>query len=80
MSDVVVEINPFFATLKIVDIGYTENTIDVNYLTRFDGNLARRVIQGLVMAHRHDVDLTKVEQENLLEKLESLGTNSNNSI
>lgn len=76
VSDVVVETSLFFATLKIVDIGYTENTIDVDYLTKDDGTLARRVIQGLVMAHRHNIDLTKVERVNLLEKLESMGTNS----
>lgn len=75
VSDVVVETNPFFATLKIVDIGYTDNTIDINYLKRSDGNLARRVIQGLVMAHKHGIDLTKVNRKDLTKKLESLGAN-----
>lgn len=75
ISDVVVETTPFFATLKIVDIGYTDNTIDLNYLKRSDGNLARRVIQGLVMAHKHGIDLTKVDREDLTKKLESLGAN-----
>lgn len=75
ISDVVVETTPFFATLKIVDIGYTDNTIDINYLKKSDGNLARRVIQGLVMAHKHGIDLTKVDREDLTKKLESLGAN-----
>lgn len=75
ISDVVVETTPFFATLKIVDIGYTDNSIDINYLKRSDGNWARRVIQGLVMAHKHGIDLTKVDRKDLTKKLESLGAN-----
>ncbi len=75
ISDVLVETSPFFATLKIIDIGYTDNSIDIAYLKKSEGNLARRVIQGLAMAHKNNVDLTKVERQDLVEKLESLGTN-----
>lgn len=75
ISDVIVETNLFFATLKIVDIGYTENSIDINYLKRKEGGLARRIIQGLVMAHKHGIDLTKVDKKNLVNQIESLGTN-----
>lgn len=76
VSDVVVETSLLFATLKIVDVGYTDNSIDINYLKRSDGTKARKVIQGLVMAQKHNVDLTKVDHGDLLGKLESLGTNS----
>lgn len=75
VSDVVVETSLFFACLKIIDIGYTDNTIDINYLKKSDGQLARRVIQGLVMAHKHGIDLSKVNQADLLQNVESLGTN-----
>lgn len=80
VSDVVLETSLFFATLKIIDIGYTDNTIDIAYLKKSDGNLARRVIQGLTMAHKNNVDLTKVERQNLVGKLESLGTNEHGKI
>ena len=73
ISDVVVETNPIFAMLRIVDIGYTDNTIDVNYLKRSAAQRARRVIQGLVMIHRHGIDLAKVECADLLQKVENLG-------
>ncbi len=78
ISDIVVETNLFFATLKIIDIGYTDSTIDINYLKKTEGDRVRKVIQGLVMAHRHGVNLTQVDTENLLEKLESLGTDGVN--
>lgn len=74
ISDVVVETNPIFAVLKIVDIGYTDNTIDINYLKRSDAEKARRVIQGLVMIQRNGIDLSKVECDDLLQKVENLGT------
>ena len=77
ISDVVVETNPIFAVLKIVDIGYTDNTIDVNYLKRSDAERARKVIQGLVMVHRHGIDLSKVFCDDLLEKVENLGSIGN---
>lgn len=73
ISDIVVEANPIFAMLRIVDIGYTDNTIDINYLKRSEANKARRVIQGLVMVHRHGVDLSKVDCEDLVDKVEKLG-------
>ncbi len=75
ISDVIVETNPFFATLKIVDVGYVENSIDINYLKKSEGKHARETIQGLMTVHRHGIDLTKVAKKDLLEKLESLGSN-----
>lgn len=74
VSDVLVETSIIFSVLKIVDIGYTENFIDVNYLKTKDANKARRIIQGLVVAHRYGVDLAKIGSEELEKKVEQLGT------
>lgn len=75
ISDVVVETSPFFATLKISDLAFTDTSINIDYLQKSEGQHAQKVIQGLMAAYRHGIDLTKVEQEGLLEKLKSLGTN-----
>lgn len=77
ISDVLVETNPFFATLKIIDIGFTDNSIDVEYLRRKDAIRARKIIQGLVIAHKYGVDLSKIEDENLCNKIEELGSVEN---
>lgn len=74
ISDVVVECNPIFATLKIIDIGFTDNSIDVEYLRKKDAIKARKVIQGLVIAHKYGVDLSKIDDENLCDKVEELGS------
>lgn len=76
ISDVLVETNLLFATLKIVDVGYTDRTIDVKYLKRSDGEHARKLIQGLMTAHRNGIDLTRVAYNDLHSKLESLGASS----
>ena len=77
ISDVVVETGPFFATLRIVDVGYVENSIDVTYLKKSEGRQARETIQGLMTVHRHGIDLTKVSRQDLLDKLKRLGSNGN---
>lgn len=73
ISDVLVETSWFFSTLKIIDVGYTENSIDVNYLTTDDAKKARKVIQGLIVAHKQGLDLSKYELPDLSQKLEELG-------
>ncbi len=80
ISDVFVETSLFFASLVIVDIGFIENEIRIKYLKKDEAMQARRIIQGLVVARKQDVDLTKLENvERLVEKLESLGQGFRNS-
>jgi hypothetical protein len=73
ISDVLVETSLFYATLKIIDVGYTDNSIDINHLSTEDAVHARKVIQGLIVAHKHGLDLSKIETANLVEKLAELG-------
>ncbi len=71
--DVVVETSLFFATLRIVDQGYIENSININYLKKDEALEARKVIQGLVVAHRQGIDFSKLETKNLKEQVTELG-------
>lgn len=71
--DVVVETSVFFATVKIVDQGYVENTIDITYLKRDDAMKVRKIIQGLVIAHRQAVDLSILTPSHIRTKAEELG-------
>jgi hypothetical protein len=72
--DVVVETSVFFATVKIVDQGYTENSVNVSYLKREDALKLRKIIQGLVIAHRQAVDLSVLNPAHIKDKAEELGT------
>lgn len=72
--DVVVETSVFFATVKIVDQGYTENSVNVSYLKREDALRLRKLIQGLIIAHRQAVDLSQLTPAHIKDKAEELGT------
>lgn len=71
--DVFVECNILFATVKIIDRNFIENLISIDYLWRWDAFKARRMIQGLIIASREGVDLSKLEPSDLLRKVEGLG-------
>jgi len=73
ISDVIVETGIIFSTLKLVDVGFTENSIDIKYLSTKGAIRARRIIQGLVVAHKNGIDVSKYEFSDLSEKLEELG-------
>lgn len=74
VSDVIVETSLIFSTLKLVDVGFTENSIDMSFLRNKDAIKARKIIQGLVVAQKNGVDLAKYEGEDLVLKLEQIGT------
>lgn len=71
--DVVVETSLFFATVKIVDQGYTENSVNIEYLKKADALKLRKLIQGLVIAHRQAVDLSILHPSRIKDKAEELG-------
>jgi hypothetical protein len=73
ISDVFITNNILFSTLEIVDTGFTENSIQVKNLKKSDAARARRIIQGLVIARKQQIDLSSVYDEELALKLEKLG-------
>lgn len=73
IGDVLVETSPFFATLKIVDEGFPEGEIKISYLKKNEAIRARQIIQGLVTCKKEEIDVTKLEDTYLLEKIEELG-------
>ncbi len=73
ISDVVVETDLFFATLKIIDTGYTENSINISFLPKDEAQKAQRIIQGLVISAKEGVDLSILDEANLAEKIEQIG-------
>jgi hypothetical protein len=74
VTDVYTDTNLFFATLSIVDRGFIENEIKIPYLHKSEAIKMRRIIQGLLVAHRQKVDLSKLEgTPQIVVKLEALG-------
>lgn len=72
--NVSVEHSMFFATIKIEDRYFVQRPIIVTYLRKQDAILARRVIQGMILAKRAGVDLQSVKHiHELLEVVERIG-------
>ncbi len=74
ISDVLVDSSLIFAILRIIDKGFVENSIELKLIKKSDALKARRIIQGLIMAKDADIDLAKIEDENLVKTIEQLGT------
>lgn len=73
IEDVFIEETPVYAALKIVDKGFVENVVEVQFLKKDEAKKARRLIQGLVTAYKEGVDVAYLPDEELAEKLEILG-------
>lgn len=74
ITDVFVDSSFLFATLEIVDSGFVENSIKIKPLGRNEAIRARKIIQGLIVAKKQQIDLTKLlDLPDLVNKLETLG-------
>lgn len=71
--DITIDTAPLFAHLVIIDVGFKEDAIKLNYLRKKDALLARKIIQGLIVAIKEGVDLSDISGEQLIQKLEGLG-------
>lgn len=63
----------FFAKLEIVDRYFSQQSITIDFLKKSDALLARRLIQGLVIAKKEKVDTTSMSTEDLIYKLSDVG-------
>ncbi len=73
VADVFVQTSLIFASLRIIDSSYIENSIQVDNLKKNDACMARIIIQGLVVANKEGIDLTKLPKHTLMEDIQSLG-------
>jgi hypothetical protein len=71
--DIVVETGPFFATIRVIDMGYLPtNKIHIKYLKKKDAMQARAIIEGLLAANKAGVDITKIPRRELISRLPDL--------
>lgn len=73
ISDVLIDTGPFFATIKIIDFGFREDSIDIGFLKRGDAIRLRQIIQGLMVLSRQGIDLSHVSFDYICQEIEELG-------
>lgn len=74
IAEIYVERNLFFGKIRIIDRNFTDNILEVRYLTRKDATNVRKIVQGLIQAYNSGIDLTHIPQEEILPKIYELGT------
>lgn len=76
ISHIHVDCGPIFANMHIVDQGIMsdETIVEIPYLKKEEAMKARRIIQGLIIAHKQNVDILKLSDgEDLTRNLEQIG-------
>lgn len=73
ITDIFVDTDLLFASMKFVDRSYAENVLEIKFLPKADALRARRIIQGLVVAVQNGVDLNEIPSQEIVEKIEELG-------
>jgi len=65
---------PVFGSIDIVSRFFTDNHRKVNWLWKRDAIKMRRLIQGMVIAHKDKIDITKIDRRELIRLLYSLAS------
>lgn len=73
VADVFLQTSVFFATLKIIDNSYIQNSAQIEYLRKDEAIKARKIIQGLVVASKEGIDISGLPPQQLVQKIEQLG-------
>jgi len=73
VMSVMVDTGLLFSSLSVIDRHFPQDTIVVKYLRDHEAKKARRLIQGLILADKENIDLTNVPDDQLIEKLEEIG-------
>lgn len=76
ITNVEVQTDLFFGSLKIRDSADRAHEILVKFLKKKDAEKAREIIQGLIVGTKQGVDFSQIEQETLVKKVEELGASA----
>lgn len=72
ISNIFINMAPFFAQLVIVSKTFTENEIRIKSLRKEEAVFARRIIEGLRTFESKQIDTSNYTKEELIAKLEEL--------
>jgi hypothetical protein len=73
IKNIQADLGPFFGSITVTSDHFINNTQTVNYLTRYDAERIQKLVQGIMVAVKEGVDISKVENHELGELLTDLG-------
>lgn len=74
ISNIFINMAPFFAQIVIISKTFEENEIKIKYLRKNEAILARRIIEGLRIFVNRQIDTSTYSKEELISKLKELST------
>jgi hypothetical protein len=74
ISNIFINMTPFFAQLVVVSKTFTENDIRIGGLRRNEAIFARRIIEGLRTFKNNQIDTSVYTKKELVAKLKELST------
>jgi len=63
----------FFAALTFEVTGYETNPEPIKYLPKNQARQVRRILLGLITAHKEGIDMSKIPDDVILQKVEEIG-------
>ena len=66
-------LGPFFGTIKLHSRFFVDGHLEVKFLLRKDARLVERILQAIVIARQHGIDVAKIPKEDLLSELHKIG-------
>jgi hypothetical protein len=76
IANVEVQTTPFFASLRIVNIRYPMQPINLQYLKKDDAVKAKQIIDGLMVAMSQGADVAAIEPKRFLREIETVGASA----
>src|SRR5690606_18590157 len=73
ISDISVQTSIFFASITVIDKYFSDNSFTIDYLQKEEAKKFRKIVQGLIIATREDVDHSRIDTHTLKKRAEQLG-------
>lgn len=73
IREVSMQYNPFFATLVLTPAGEPSSPLQIKYLWKGQAIRAKRILVGMLEAHRQQVDFSKYSKGEILTYVEKIG-------
>lgn len=71
--EITIDFSLLFATLTFRVIGFQDDPLPVTFLKKNEAIILRRIITGMVIAHKENIDLKHFDVKELRQKLEQIG-------
>lgn len=73
IGDIFVSTVPYLATLTIIDNRYKETPVKIKYLWQDQAKQARKLVLGLILGKKQQIDFSQMTSEEIKKKTSELG-------